>query len=265
MPKRKEIMEENEKIKEDEKAEAYMPKKEKPKLKMSRYTVMLMPDSTDELKTYEITIDKIAMYVVLFIAAIIIIASLIVSFAVKNYRLRNDSSLQTVIDNQEASNQALQSKIDELTELLQNSDDTISEMKTTISELELETAGLYIPTITPYKGSAIMISDIIVKDSVSYNCLEGATVVVTANGTVEDISEDMYKQAVKRNAKGINNGDHKNGYKTKYTSTGKIKAKLNDDVVRGEAIFEILEDDSTFSYVVELDGKNQKAKDFIAK
>lgn len=255
MPKRKEKMEENEKIKEDEKAEDYMPKKEKPKLKMSRYTVMLMPDSTDELKTYEITIDKIAMYVVLFIAAIIIIASLIVSFAVKNYRLRNDSSLQSVIDNQEVENQALTEKIEELTELLQNSDDTISEMKTRISELELETAGLYIPTITPYKGSAIMISDIIVKDSVSYNCLEGATVVVTANGTVEDISEDMYGTTI--------TVDHKNGYKTKYTSTGKIKAKLNDDVVRGEAIFEILEDDSTFSYVVELDGKNQKAKDFI--
>lgn len=248
-------MEDNEKIKEDENAEAYMPKKDKPKLKMSRYTVMLMPDSTDELKTYEITIDKIAKYAVAIVALIVIIICLIVSFAVKNYRLKNDSSLQSVIENQQVENQALNEKIEELTELLQTSDDTISEMKTTISDLELETAGLYIPCITPYKGSGIRISDIIVKDSISYNCLEGATVIATANGTVEDISEDMYGTTVTVN--------HKNGYKTKYTSTGKVKARKNDDVVRGEALFEITEDDSTFSYVVELDGKNQKATDFL--
>ena len=63
----------------EEKATDFIPKKEKPRLKMSRYTVMLVPDSTDEAKTYEFSIDKIARYVVIGLAVIVIIACLIIS------------------------------------------------------------------------------------------------------------------------------------------------------------------------------------------
>ncbi len=51
----------------EEKATDFLPKKEKPRLKMSRYTVMLVPDSTDEAKSYEFSLDKIVRYVEQFL------------------------------------------------------------------------------------------------------------------------------------------------------------------------------------------------------
>lgn len=239
----------------EEKATDFIPKKEKPRLKMSRYTVMLVPDSTDEAKTYEFSIDKIARYVVIGLAVIVIIACLIISFAYKNYRLRNDSSLQSVIDNMEVEASDLQKKNDELTEIVKINESSIDELKDKVSELEIATAGLYIPNIMPYKGSAIMISDRIVDNAVSYSCLEGVAIVSTANGTVESVDENMYGYTVII--------DHKNGYKTSYTVEEPLKVAVGDDVVRGEVLLYVSEDDESFSYAVVLDGKNQDPKDFI--
>lgn len=243
----------------DEKQDAtdFMPKKEKPRLKMSRYTVMLVPDSTDDAKTYEFTIDKIARAVVIALAVIIIIASLIISFAVKNYRLRNDSSLQAVIDNMEVDEQTLTRKNEELTQLVKMNDETINELKERVSELELETAGLFIPTIHPYKGSALLISDHIVENAISYSCLEGAAVVSTGNGTVESITPNMYGYTVTIN--------HKNGYKTEFTIEEEPRVSVGEDVVRGEVLLYVSEDDEIFTYAVLLDGKNQNPKDFLPK
>lgn len=239
----------------EEKVSDFIPKKEKPKLKMSRYTVMLVPDSTDDAKQYEFTIDKIARYVVIGLAAIVIIASLIVSFAVKNYRLRNDSSLQSVIDNMEVETQGLQKKNDELTDIVKMNEASIAELREQVSELELATAGLFIPSIIPYKGNAIMISDRIVDNAVSYSCLEGVAIVATANGVVESITENMYGYEVVI--------DHKNGYKTHYTIEEPSRAEVGEDVVKGEVLVYVSEDDETFSYAVVLDGKNQNPKDFF--
>lgn len=239
----------------EEKATDFIPKKEKPKLKMSRYTVMLVPDSTDDAKTYEFTIDKIARCAVIALAVIIIIVSLIVSFAVKNYRLRNDSSLQSVIDNMEVDADTLQKKNDELTEIVKMNEASINELREQVSELELATAGLYIPSIKPYKGSALLISDLIVDNAISYSCLEGAAIVATANGTVEKITENMHGYEIIL--------DHKNGYKTSYTVEEPMKVSEGDDVVRGEVLLYVSEDDETFSYAVVLDGKNQNPKDFF--
>ena len=250
--KEKETIEE---AKVDQKAEDFMPKKEKPKLKMSRYTVMLVPDSTDDAKTYEFTIDKIARYFVVGLAVIIIIVSLIVSFAVKNYRLRNDSSMQAIIDNMEVEMKSLEEQNAQLTEVARLSDDNVNELKERVSELEHETAGLYIPNIYPYKGSAIQISDLVVKDAISYSCLTGVSIVVTANGVVADIIDDMYGYTVVV--------DHKNGYKTQYTMEEVPMVAKGDQVVRGEVLAYVQEDDETLSYAVVIDGKNQNPKDFL--
>lgn len=252
-------MENKEELKEtvskEENATDFLPKKEKPRLKMSRYTVMLVPDSTDDAKQYEFSIDKIARYVVIALAVIAVIACLIISFAYKNYKLRNDSSLQSVIDNMEVEAQSLQKKNDELTEIVKMNETSISELKNQVSELELATAGLYIPSIIPYKGNALLVSDIIIDNAVTYSCLEGAAIVATANGTVESVEENMYGYTVII--------DHKNGYKTSYTVEEALKVAPGDDVVRGEVLLYVSEDDEFFSYAVVLDGKNQEPKDFM--
>lgn len=239
----------------EEKATDFLPKKEKPRLKMSRYTVMLVPDSTDEAKSYEFSIDKIVRYVVIALAIASIIACVIVSFAYKNYKLRNDSSLQSIIDNMEVEAQDLQKKNEELTDIVKMNEDSIDELKGQVSELELATAGLYIPNIIPYKGSALMISDLIVDNAVSYSCLEGVAIVATANGTIENIEENMYGYTVTI--------DHKNGYKTSYTVEEPLKVAIGDDVVRGEVLLYVSEDDEIFTYSVLLDGNKQNPKDFL--
>lgn len=253
-------METKEEVKEqvtkEQKASDFMPKKEKPKLKMSRYTVMLVPDSTDDAKSYEFTIDKIAQYAVIALSVIIIIFCLIASFAVKNYRLRNDSSLQARIDNLEAEKKTLEEKNEELTGIIMNGEELSSEQKDRINELELMTAGLYIPNIIPYKGHALMISDNIVENALSFSCLEGVSIVVTANGTVEKIEENMYGYEI--------TVDHTNGYKTKYTIEENPLVNLGDNVVRGEVICYVSEDDETFSYAVMLNNENQNPKDFLS-
>lgn len=242
-------------VNKEQKASDFIPKKEKPRLKMSRYTMMLVPDSTDDAKSYEFTIDRIARYVVLAFCLLVIIVSLIVSFAVKNYRLRNDSSLNAVIDNLQAEKKVLEQKIEEQNELLKHSDDTINELKQVVGELEIETAGLYIPNIKPYKGSALAISDLIVEEAASFSCLEGAAIVVTANGTVKSIVENMhgYKITV----------DHKNGYSSEYTIEEVPMVAEGDDVVRGEVLAYVSEDDENFSYAVVVDGKYQNPGNFM--
>ena len=252
-------MENKEELKEtvskEENASDFLPKKEKPRLKMSRYTVMLVPDSTDDAKQYEFSIDKIARYVVVALAAVVIIACIIISFAYKNYKLMNYSSLKSVIDNMEVDNTSLQKKNDELTEIVKLNEDTISELKDKVSELEIQTAGLYIPSIIPYKGHALPISDIIIENAISYSCLEGVAIVATANGTVEDITENMYGYTLTI--------DHKNGYKTEYTVEEKLKVEKGDDVVRGEVLLYVSEDDEIFSYSVLLDNERQDPKQFF--
>ena len=241
--------------KEELNAENYMPKEPKPRLKMSRYTMMLIPDSTDSLKTYEFTIDKIARYIVLFVAAIVLIVMLITSFAVKNYRLRNDYSLKTQIENLQEDNESLTEKNNELSKLLSENDSQISELKSRINELELESASEYIPSIIPYKGSAVALTNTVTEGAVSYACLEGLRILATAKGKVVNIEETDIGTEI--------TVDHDNGYKTRYITPGKIEVKVDDMVNKGDCISEITEDDGIFSYIVFLNNKPTDPKELM--
>ena len=97
--------------------------------------------------------------------------------------------------------------------------------------------------------------DIIIENAISYSCLEGVAIVATANGTVEDITENMYGYTLTI--------DHKNGYKTEYTVEEKLKVEKGDDVVRGEVLLYVSEDDEIFSYSVLLDNERQDPKQFF--
>lgn len=238
-------------------AKEYFSPKVKAKLKMSRYTVMLIPDSADGAKSIELTIDKIARYAVLILAAVIIITSLIVSFAVKNHRLRNDSSLQSQIENLKAENATLSSKNEELSGLLVDADSQMTDFKSQISDLEFQLAGDYIPSITPYKGSAVMLSNTIAEGALSFACLESTYVVTTASGTVTDIKNDLHGTEILV--------DHGNGYKTKYITASKLRVSVGDTLDKGDRIAEIENDDDTFGYIVLLNDQIQNAKDFIDK
>lgn len=238
-------------------AKEYFSPKIKPKLKMSQYTIMLIPDSADGAKSIELTIDKIARYIVLGLALVIIITSLIVSFAVKNYRLKNDFSLQSQIENLNAEKADLVAKIDTQNELLSDSDIQINELKKQISDLEFQVAGDYIPSIIPYKGSAVMLTNTISEGALSFACLESTYVVTTAKGKVTDIYDDILGTNIIV--------DHGNGYKTQYISNAKIRVAVNDEVDKGDRLAEIENDDDTFGYIVLLNDKIQNPKDFIEK
>lgn len=250
-------MEDNKEIKKELNAESYIPPKEKPRLKMSRYTVMIIPDSTDGSKTIELTIDRIARYIVLAFAAVVIITSLIVSYAVKNYKLRNDDSLKSQVAKLSSTIEELNLKNQELSGVLSESNEQITSLKSQVNDLELELAKDYIPSIIPYKGSAVMLTNNIMDGALSFACLEGTYIVACARGVVSDLSNDYHGTTVEI--------DHGNGYKTKYITNGTIKTKLNEEVDKGDRIAEINSDDDTFGYMVLLNDKIQDPKEFIDK
>lgn len=237
------------------KVDTYVKKPDKPKLKMTKYTVMLIPNSTDGAKSYELTIDKIACGVVLFAAVVIIILSTIFSLSYKNYKLRNDSSLLSQIETLKAENESLKIKNDELEVIAKENDEKAENYLNNLSARELLDAQQYIPNIRPYKGSGIMLSDILVDGATTFNCLEGAKIVSTAVGKVSDINEDMMGYVI--------TVDHGNGFKTRYTTTGELNVKVDDDVVKGETLATVLADDQSFSYAVLLDDKAEDAKEYI--
>lgn len=237
------------------KVDTYIPKPEKPKLKMTKYTIMLIPNSTDGAKSYELTIDKIACAIVAFVATVVIVLSIIFSLIYKNYKLRNDSSLLSQIETLRAENESLTTRNSELEEIAKENGERAENYLNNLSARELLDAQQYIPNIRPYKGSGIMLSDILVDGATTFNCLEDAKIVSTAVGKVTDISEGMTGYVI--------TVDHGNGFKTQYTTTGELNTKVGDDVVKGETIATILSDDQSFSYAVLLDDKAQDAKEYI--
>ncbi len=237
------------------KVDTYIPKPEKPKLKMTKYTLMLIPNSTDGAKSFELTIDKIACVIVAFVAIVVIVTSVIFSLSLKNYKLRNDSSLLSQIETLKAENEILTIKNNELESLAKENGERADKYMNNLSARELLDAQQYIPNIRPYKGSGIMLSDILVDGATTFNCLEGAKIVSTAVGKVVDIREDTMGYVI--------TVDHGNGFKTQYTTTGELNVKSGDDVVKGETLATVLSDDQGFSYAVLLDDVAEDAKEYI--
>lgn len=215
----------------------------------SRYTVMLIPDSTDHAKSFELSFDRILKIIVGIIALCIVLASLLVSSWLKNYKLRSDDSKDIKIAELEDQIETLKSEKAEMYDQIVSLTEVVAK-KTEEQKLDSEEESLqYIPTGYPVKGYAVMVqdptvnSDEKVKGRAVFNVMTGSAIVACADGTVIDKAEDPDFGAMVVL-------DHGNGYQTTYRTSGSIKVESGDELTRGQVIAVIAKVDSLFAYEI---------------
>lgn len=114
----------------------------------------------------------------------------------------------------------------------------------------------WLPKEFPLTGSASVISNDAEEPMVILKASDGATVVSTASGHVEDILEDdNYGNLVIIN--------HENGYRSYYRNKGQVMVKKGDDVVAGTTIYIIGSGNERFCYQISLEGEYIEPMDMM--
>lgn len=235
--------------------DSYMNNSERKTVKRtSKYTVLLIPDSTDHSKTFELTFDRILRVIVAIIAVGIILTSMLISSALKNYRLSHDDTNLRKIDQLNEDIEQLKSEKAEMYEEIVSLTGILSDKQEEEEKQAAERLAEMIPNDSPIKGIYIEVQDPTVGDGekvkgrVVYNVMEGSAIVAASGGTVTMREEDLdFGTVVKI--------DHGNGYETVYRNSGNCQVKVGDVVGRRETLFVIArEEDGIFAYEVIQDG-----------
>lgn len=221
------------------------------------FTIMIIPDSSDSAKTTEISYDRLVKMIFGAVAVTIIMVGLIISMMMHNYRLKQAlSDYETVIAEQNLSNEKLSKTIDSLSERIEDDQIAFEKIQKTIDE-QAEAANeaareAAIPSGVPIKGAHFITVDDPFVDTegkttgIVLSSGVGAIVVATGSGVVENISKDeFYGTKVVVN--------HNNGYKTIYriqTTPSCVKGqqvKRNDMLTTftadGLIAYEVIEND----------------------
>ncbi len=238
---------------------------EKPKKtikKTSRYTVLLIPDSTDHSKTFELTFDHILRLIVAVIAIGLVLVSLLISSAMKNYRLQHDETDKIKIEQLNAQIKKLESEKAELYDQVVSLTDVVARKQETEKSIEEERAAAAVPTGYPIEGYALIVQDPTVdtgekvKGRVVFNTIIGTAVVASGDGVVAMTAEDeaFGTQVII---------DHGNGYQSVYRCPGSAKVRQGDEVSRAEVLFVITEEDSLFAYEIIRNGEAIEPMDIM--
>lgn len=239
--------------------------KEKPKKsvkKTSKFTVLLIPDSTDHSKSFELTFDQLLRIAALIVAVCIILASLLISSGLKNYRLANDDSDKKVIEDLNKQIEELNEEKNEMYDQIVYLTKLVAEKQEKEESITAEKAAQALPTGYPIEGSAFMVDKSTLNDNtgtngrVVFNTIIGTAVVASADGVVADIVPDEnYGNAIVI--------DHGNGYQTIYRCNGSVKVAAGDSVNRSEVLYVITQEDSFFAYEILKDGVNLEPLDIM--
>ena len=238
---------------------------EKPKKtikKTSRYTVLLIPDSTDHSKTFELTFDHILRLIVGVIAVVLVLASLLISFVLKNYRLEHDDTDQKKIEQLNEEIKTLQQEKADMYEQIVSLTGVIAKKQENEKNIEQEQTEAAIPSGYPIEGYALIVQDPTVeagakvKGRVVFNTIIGTAVIASGDATVALVAEDesFGTQLIL---------DHGNGYQSIYRCGGSLKVKEGDTVNRREVLFVITEEDSIFAYEIIRNGEEVEPLDLM--
>jgi len=215
----------------------------------TKYTVMLIPDSTDKTKVFELPFDKIMRFFVGLAAAALIVVSLLLSSALKNYRREHDETdaihikkLEDTIIAMNANDEKLGEKIYELEGIIEEKE----KREKALHELEMMEA---IPNFTAIDGVAVIIrnTDENKKRNV-YNAMAGTLILATGDGKVAEIGYDSEYGRYLRI-------DHQNGYITNYYTYAELRFAEGDAVRKGDAIAVITEDNQLIAYEIMKDNE----------
>ncbi len=251
----------------------------KKKKGISRYTVMFIPDTSDNASSYELTFDKLARWIVLVLSFFAIIICLFISVILRNNEaMYGENGYEARIEALKAENEALK---EELKEISENTEEPVSENieepagsagsgeskedeKTGESEEKTGSSenpqDEDIPGIFPLNGSSAIIRDPTSQAGSNPNRLvmaarSGCEVIAAAGGTVEDISEYEPEESEFRFVIRV---DHKNGYETVYLISGdpQISVLKGAEVARGDVLASLSDDETIVGYDIIYEGES---------
>jgi len=226
----------------------------------SGFTLMIIPNSSNETKTLELSFDKLMRIIATAIAMIIIVVGLIVSMAINNHTLKyGDENTKNTIVNLQEENKSLSEQVDILSKNLEASEKTLGQIEKQMSQ-NAQTAAEQaetesIPTEVPVKGgTAIVVQDPTIdsengekQDGVVFTALEGSAIVATASGSVISVESDPnYANKVVI--------DHGNGYITTYRTNALIRVNFGDTVRKNDMIAVITEEEGSVAYEITYNG-----------
>ena len=249
----------------------------KKKRGISRYTVMFIPDTSDNASSYELTFDKLARWIVLILSFFAIIICLFVSVILRNNEaMYGENGYEARIEALREENNALKQELEEISrssekpagngknkENKENKADKDGKEKEEDAEStdpSKKTQGEDIPGVFPINGSAAIISDPTSQaGSNPYRLImaapSGCEVIAAAGGVVEEILEYEPQENEFRFAIRV---DHKNGYETVYLISGdpQIRALKGAEVARGDVLAALSDDETIVGYDIIYEGEN---------
>lgn len=228
----------------------------------TKFTVLLIPDSTDHSRSFELTFDHILRIAAVILAICIVLVSLLVSSGLKNYRLSHDLTDKKKIEELNDQIEKLNEEKKEMYDQIVNLTELVAEKQENENMLSAELAAQSLPVGDPIEGFALMLDgtsdeNLPSKEGrVLFNTIIGTAIVSCADGVISDISEDP-------DFGNVVTIDHGNGYQSIYRCKGSLKVSVGSEVAKHEVIYVITEEDSLFAYEILKNGANVEPLDIM--
>lgn len=233
----------------------------------SGFTIMLIPDSSDEAKSKSITYDMLVKYIAGGISIAIIVIGLVISMMVHNYTLKGKlNEANETIDELKDVNVRLGKTITSLNNQVEEDKAAFNKIEETISAQEqeaiMEAEEAALPIGVPVKSaSSVVVVDpnagIVGAQSngIVFSTTAGAVIVATGQGVIESVTDDIFytKKII------IN---HNNGFKSVYRIQNDVTCKEGATVRRNDMIG-VLTEDGLISYEITRDGKQIDPRDVM--
>jgi len=225
------------------------------------FTMLLIPNSSDSARTYEITYDRLLQLFTGALATAIIVIGLLCSMMVYNRKLRNSlEDAESSIAQLNKTNTMLENTVSSLNRQIDEDKKAFSKIEDTISRREEEEAAsaeeAAIPNSIPVKNATAILVEDPYKDSeggetpgIVFSTTNGALVVAAAEGVVTHVDSDddnpFYTRGVVI--------DHQNGYVTYYRMNGDVSANEGSTVKKND-VLGILTEDGFVAFEIKKDG-----------
>ena len=225
------------------------------------YTLLLIPNSSDEAKTVEITYDRLLQLLTGAVATAIIVIGLIISMMVHNHKIKSSlDDAEKSISELQMTNTTLEGTVASLNDQIEADKKVFSQIEDTISKKEEEQAQnaeeAAIPTEIPILNArAILVEDPYLNSNggattgLVFSTLKGAIVSAAAEGIVTHVDSDEQNPYYTR---GIVI-DHGNGYITYYRLNGDVSTQEGALVGKND-VLAVLTEDGFVAYEVKKDG-----------
>ncbi|MBQ7564112.1 MAG: peptidoglycan DD-metalloendopeptidase family protein [Lachnospiraceae bacterium] len=240
---------------------------------ITRYTVMFIPDTSDNAKTYELTFDRMARWIVLVVCIIALVICLFVSIILRNNEIMyGENGYVEQIRALQEENDRLRDQAGE-TAVSKGADEAAEETAALkeegAGEAEKDAVDEEPPAILPINGIATVIKDPTGEaaeypDRMVFLALKDSEVIAGADGIVKEIYE--YEQRKNEYSIALLL-DHRNGYETVYLISGEPKLSVQKGmrVGRGDVLARLSEDESIVGYDILYGGTSLNPAELTGK